>query len=548
MKTTKFFFMAALALTTAACSNSDNDILAPAEQPANNMVTITAKLAPKSGSAQTRVLSDQTTYIKAEWAQNEQLKIISANGYPATAKIDAVDGSGVATISFTIDAAAKGKDCTIIYPASAAVTESAGVYTAQPMTAQTGTLTNDLDVRIGKGTITDEATPQLEVTTQPAAQFAIMKLTLTNDAKNLCIMADNITIAGATLGTEGKEFTVAVPAVSSKTVTIVANDASNNCYYFSKAGVSLAAGKYYQSSPSMTALGTESSADVYKITATSSVPIPDGKTVVLSGVTISDGSIICSGNANIILLGSNSVTAASKKAAIQIGEDKSTTLTITGSGSLTVNGGSQAAAIGTGCAYNASVVGGNIEINGGTINATGGSNAAAIGTGYAYNNGSSSSNTCGTITINGGSVTAAGGNAAAGIGTGSALNSGSSVSNECGAITINGGTVTATGKSNGAGIGTGHANNGGINKCGAIIISTGVTSVTATKGNSSPNIIGKGNAAVGGTQNCGTITFGAAQVFDGSAWSTDPMAAGTYGGLNLAITNSNKTWTLTPEP
>ena len=103
MKTTKLFFMAALALMTAACSNDDNDLTT--QQPANNMVTITAKLAPKSGSAQTRALSDQTTYIKAEWAQNEQLKIISANGKEATATVNSVDGSGTATISFTIDAA-----------------------------------------------------------------------------------------------------------------------------------------------------------------------------------------------------------------------------------------------------------------------------------------------------------------------------------------------------------------------------------------------------------------------------------------------------------
>ena len=491
MKTTKLFFMAALALMTAACSNSDNDILTPAEQPANNMVTITAKLAPKSGSAQTRVLSDQTTYIKAEWAQNEQLKIISANGYPATAKIDAVDGSGVATISFTIDAAAKGKDCTIIYPASAAVTESAGVYTAQPMTAQTGTLTNDLDVRIGKGTITDEATPQLEVTTQPAAQFAIMKLTLANNAKNLCIMADDITIAGATLGTEGKEFTVAVPAVSSKTVTIVANDASNNCYYFSKAGVSLAAGTYYQSSPTMTALDGDNSKPLYKITAISSVTIPDGKTVVLSGVTISGGSIICSGNANIILLGSNSVTAESKKAAIKIG-GSGTTLTITGSGSLTAQGGSGGglnggAGIGMDYTDNGTLSGGNIVINGGTVNATGGICGAGIGTGRAEGEYDSASITCGDITINGGTVTATGGIGAAGIGTG--LSIGEKASNECGAITIG----------------------------------TGVISVTATKGDGSPNSIGKGDANNGGTQTCGTITIGGDATTYAAGVTTSPF-------------------------
>ena len=518
MKTTKLFFMAALALMTAACSNDDNDILAPAEQPANNMITITAKLAPKSGSAQTRTLSDQTTYIKAEWAQNEQLKIISDNGYPATANIDAVDGSGTATISFTIDAAAKGNNCTIIYPASAAViTESASVYTAQPMTAQTGTLSDNLDVRIGKGTITDEATPQLEVTTQPEAQFAIMKLTLANNAKNLCIMAGDTTIAGATLGTEGTEFTVAVPAVSSKKVTIVANDESNNCYYFSKASVTIAAGKYYQStltSTSMPKLGTESSADVYKMTEAGT--IPDGKTVVLSGVTISGDQIACSGDATIILMGSNSVSAADNTAAIKIG-GSGTTLTITGSGSLTATGGKNGAGIGTGYANDASVAGGNIEINGGTITATGGQSSAAIGTGSANTNGSIS-NTCGTITINGGSVTATGGTSGAGIGTAFAWGS----SNECGAITINGGTVTATGGKNGAGIGTGSATNGS-NTCGTITISTGVTSVTATMGKNSPNSIGKGYAKNGDTQTCGTITIGGDATTYAAGVTTSPF-------------------------
>ena len=505
----KYFFMAALALMTAACSNDDNDILAPAEQPANNMITITAKLAPKSGSAQTRTLSDQTTYIKAEWAQNEQLKIISANGYPATANIDAVDGSGVATISFTIDAAAKGKDCTIIYPATAAVTESAGVYTALPMTAQTGTLTNDLDVRIGKGTITDEATPQLEVTTQPAAQFAIWKLT-TPSAKNLCIMANGVLIAEATLASAGTEFYVAVPAVDSKTVAVVATDESSNCWSFSKAGVSLVAGKYYQSSHTMTALGTESSADVYKITGTvGGQTIDAGKTVVLSGVNISDGQIACSGNANIILMGTNSVTAPDNKAAIKIG-GSSTTLTITGSGSLTATGGRFGAGIGTD--YNGS--GGNIVINGGSVTANGGDYSAGIGTGRAGN----ATNTCGDITINGGTVSAQGVNGGAGIGTGLS----SSASNTCGAITIG----------------------------------TGVIRVTANKSSISgkapaPNSIGKGRISGNGTQNCSTITFGSAQVFNGTDWSPSPMVAGTYGGLTLAFTtttNTDDTWTLTPAP
>ena len=339
------------------------------------------------------------------------------------------------------------------------------------------------------------------------------KLTLSSPAKDLYITANGGLIAQHTLDVASTEFTVEMPELTSQTVNIVATDGSGNCWYCTQENMSFAIGQTYQSSPTMTALGTESSADVYKMTEAGTIPA--GKTVVLSGVTISSGSIICSGNANIILMGSNSVTAAANTAAIEIG-GSGTTLTITGSGSLTVNGGSYAAAIGTGYANNASVAGGNIEINGGTIYATGGQSSAAIGTGYAYQNGS---NECGAITINGGTVTAYGGYA--GIGTGGANQSSS---NECGDITINGGTVTATGGQRSAAIGTGYANNRGSNKCGTITISTGVTSVTATMGNRSPNSIGKGFAVNGGTQTCGTITIGGTIYWDGSDYQNDGEA------------------------
>ena len=261
--------------------------------------------------------------------------------------------------------------------------------------------------------------------------------------------------------------------------------------------------------------------------------IPNDIKVVFNGVQTTE-QIICSGDANIILAdgSTNSVTAPSGKAGIQIG-GTGTTLTINGetvgTGTLTVQGGSDAAGIGT----SVDETGGNIVINGGKVTATGGDHAAGIGTGNADMN----NNECGSITINGGTVTAIGVNGAAGIGTGVA-NYGT---NTCGAITINGGTVTATGGGGGAGIGTGWSFNA-KNECGAITIDTGVTSVTATKGTSSPNSIGTGEE--GDTQKCGTITFGTAAVFNGSAWSPATMVAGTYGGLTLAI--SGKTWTLTP--
>ena len=469
--------MAALALMTAACSNSDNDILTPAEQPAKaEGIPFTATISVGE-SGTTRALSESGSTLVATWAVDDEGALIH-NGVKDVMTVASVS-AGVATITGTITGSpADGDPVTIIYPATAA-DGTTGNVKAGLLTAQDGTLADvasKYDVRKGTGELQvsgDPAVASLNGNVSLNNQFAIWKLTLANNAKNLCIMADNITIAGATLGTEGKVFTVAVPAVSSKTVTIVANDASNNCYYFSKAGVSLAAGTYYQSSPTMTALDGDNSKPLYKITATSGVTIPDGKTVVLSGVNISGDYITCNGNATIILMGDNTVSYdGTDEAAIKIGGSGST-LTITGSGSLTAQGGENAAGIGTDYANYGTLSGGNIVINGGTVNATGGNyGGAGIGTGRADNDyGYGASITCGDITINGGTVTAQGGDGAAGIGTGLSIEGGAS------------------------------------NECGKITIGTGVISVTATKGTGSPNSIGKGDAA-GGTQTCGTITIG----------------------------------------
>ena len=250
-------------------------------------------------------------------------------------------------------------------------------------------------------------------------------------------------------------------------------------------------------------------------TEAKSITIANHSKVTLNGINITK-EIECLGDATIILAdgSTNTVKGSSLKAGIVVGPS-GTTLTI------------------------------DAETAGdGKLNATGGSQSAGIGTSYNY----SSDITCGAITIKGGEITATGGFSGAGIGTGLTI-----LKNyTCEAITINGGTVTATGGYRAAGIGTGESSGSASNTCGAIEITANVTKVTVTKGEDSPNSIGVGYLS-NGTQNCGTITFGTAQVFDGTAatgtWSPSPMVAGTYGGLNLAIsttTNADDTWTLTP--
>jgi hypothetical protein len=533
MKTTKLFLMAALALTFAACSNDGDDLpqepieQEPIEQPvkADSMITITAKLAPKEGGTTRAVQDKGDGKITVDWAVNEHIAIlyeVSSVKKLADATITAVDGTtGEATISFSVESGTTdGTACTLVYPLSAAKDDNSGVKDAATLLgSQDGTLSANLDIRVGAGTI-QTSTPDLNVTTQPKAQFAIFKFTTKNAAGTATI---NVKPLYITIGTQNfvitpasatSELYAALPAVSGQPVSFFAPG-----YTFSRASVTFEAGKYYQSTLKMTAASTvslASQATAYTaqygetlegvLGSNVQISIADGAIVTLKNVTINgvmDNSyrwagITCEGDATIILEGTNSVKGFYyNNPGIFVPEGK--TLTIDGTGSLNAHcgeGGGNGYAAGIGSEYEKSS--GNIVILGGTITATGGLNSAGIG-------GSKGSiakpRSCGNITISGGNVMATGGQGGQadgpGIGSGWAQN-GDGSNSSCGDILINGGTVKATGGLNSAGIGT-----GGRGKCGTITITTGVTSVTATKGSGATNSIGMGKTG----SFCGTVTI-----------------------------------------
>ena len=264
LNTTKLFFMAALALMTAACSNDDNDLTTQQPQKAKG-ITITAQLAPKTSGATTRAVSEDAVNKKivAEWAENEHLAVlyeVSGTKYAADATITAVDDDA-ATITFTVEAGTPDNTtCTLVYPLSAAKDDHTGVKDAATLlAAQDGTLSANLDVRVGAGTI-QTTTPGLTVTTQPAAQFAIFKFTTQSKPdQSSSLQSTSVTKLTVTIGTQDYVITpgsatstlyAALPAVSGQTVSFTATDGSN-LYAASKAGVSFDAAKYYQSTVKM---------------------------------------------------------------------------------------------------------------------------------------------------------------------------------------------------------------------------------------------------------------------------------------------------------
>ena len=243
-------------LALSACNKVETEI-----QPVSGEegITITATLAPKG--ANTKAVADGGDKITVTWAVNEHIAILYTKdgNQVADATITAVDGSGAATISFTVvEGTADDTPCTLVYPLSAAKDDHTGVKDAATLlAAQDGTLNANLDVRVGEGTI-QTTTPGLTVTTQPEPQYAIFKFTTKNSDGSATINVTSLTVTiGAqdyviTPASATSELFAALPAISGEAVTFTATGSDSKTYTASKASVTFAAGKYYQSNIKMT--------------------------------------------------------------------------------------------------------------------------------------------------------------------------------------------------------------------------------------------------------------------------------------------------------
>lgn len=253
----KVFGIAAMLLALAACNKIETEIQTTDQAEG---ITITAQLAPKTGGATTRAVSDGGDMIISEWAENEHIAIlywVGSTKKVADATVTGVDGSGAATITFTVEAGTPDNTaCTLVYPYSAAMVD----YTTL-LAAQDGTLNANLDVRVGAGTI-QTTTPGLTVSTQPAAQFAIFKFTL----QDLSAAAKSATefkvsdgsgnvMTTVTSGSASGELYVALPVMAAGTYWF--NATIDSKPYIAKATTAAAtiAGKYYQTTVKMATIG-----------------------------------------------------------------------------------------------------------------------------------------------------------------------------------------------------------------------------------------------------------------------------------------------------
>ena len=428
-KTIRFLSMAALVFVGAiitGCSTDDDST--SLDQPASKTVTLTTTIS-MDGSATTRALTEEG--VKT-FAKGEQIAVIYTNTSSARVKVlssalqegDITNSGKTAKITVTLTNPVAGS-VDYIYPASMA--NSDGTPNLSALCMQDGTqptLAAKLDYAKGSGTMTVSGSEYTLPGIALKNQLTICKFKVKNSAgAEITGNITDLTVSDGTntytvsRSTAAGPIYVAMLPVSNKTISFVANDASNS-YYKSVTGKTLAVNNQYTINVTMTqgmnlamlvADYEAKNGDMLtgKLGASHKISIADGATVTLNNVDINYGTtltaspyagITCLGNATLIISGTDYVKG------FNVGYPgifvpSTHTLTITGSGSLYALGHANAAAIGSGkdniTAYRAC---GNIVIQGGTIWATGGSGAAAIGSGAsAIDAGTPSS--CGDITI-----------------------------------------------------------------------------------------------------------------------------------------------------
>ena len=267
MKTFKIFSITALALMMGACNNEDPVL---DNNPATGQqIQFSATIAaPGSGATTRTIYTEQTDNgtIKVSWKEGDEIALIHS-GKKDVVTVKTVNADGSAIISGTITVGTNGEDVLAYYPAASVELNSDynpvphEAY-AQKMFEQDGTLKyiqDNLDKREGAGKLeVSGSKATLSAALSLESQIAICKLTLQDDSEiPAAISANKVTMilkaetpvtlaAPTTLSTATSTVYLAVPAVSG-VITVIANTNSDISYDYTNEDVNIVAGKYYQS-------------------------------------------------------------------------------------------------------------------------------------------------------------------------------------------------------------------------------------------------------------------------------------------------------------
>lgn len=270
MKTFRYMTIAALSLLMAACSSND-DITSGQVSTTGRGIPFTATVSRDGNTTRTVLTEDATNgTIAAAWETGDELALVYQVGSvtKVTKATVTAQSDKTATITATLDeGVTEGTAVTLTYPYDAVSSEDPGVsdygkIKYDELASQDGTLASIAEkyaICQGDGTLTiASGAASLKADVTMASQIAIWKLSLTDGTNAIKATQVNIVKGedeqmAMVMPKEGtfSEFYVAVPAVSNGTINISAATTSEGDYTYTKTGVTLEAGKYYQSTVTM---------------------------------------------------------------------------------------------------------------------------------------------------------------------------------------------------------------------------------------------------------------------------------------------------------
>ena len=262
----KCIFMAALALTFVACSKDDNDM---AQQ--EGKIPFSATIAaPNSGATTRTTYTESGTSINVAWKSGDQIALVHG-GVKDVVTVGTPNPDGSAPITGDITVGADNEDIVLVYPADlvdvavggTAYTENTDV--TNKFNSQAGTLAyiqNNLYIHQGTGKLAvSGASASLKANVSMASQIAIWKLTMKDeydddvDSKEVTVKVGGNTVAYAS--TTSPYFSPNIvylalnPATMGTGTLRIEAGGLGDTYYIEKSGVSLTAGKFYQSTLNM---------------------------------------------------------------------------------------------------------------------------------------------------------------------------------------------------------------------------------------------------------------------------------------------------------
>ena len=228
--------MAALALTFVACSKDDNDM---AQQ--EGKIPFSATIAaPNSGATTRTTYTESGTSINVAWKSGDQIALVHG-GVKDVVTVGTPNPDGSAPITGDITVGADNEDIVLVYPADLVASAAGGTAYTENTTVtrkfktQAGTLAyiqNNLDIRKGTG--------KLAVSGASASNRVTVKVGGNKVAE--------ASASGAYFAYPIVIYLALDPAtMGTGTLRIEADEFGTIYYYQKDGGVSLTAGKFYQS-------------------------------------------------------------------------------------------------------------------------------------------------------------------------------------------------------------------------------------------------------------------------------------------------------------